>query len=159
MLRQQNLTRFVTLPVSAGLLSDIDTYIAGLTSYREGQLTPIIQCVTDATFAALANSRQLVEHLSGLHEDWASRLSVRSDAAARRLLRLLPAQPVLNTSYVTTSLSISAVAAARAITELSVAGILSQTSLGRRNRIWECPEVLEALDAFAERAGRRARPS
>ncbi|MBV5246791.1 MULTISPECIES: hypothetical protein [Mycolicibacterium] len=30
-----------------------------------------------------------------------------------------------------------------------------ETARGPRNRVWRSPEVLAALDAFAERAGRR----
>ena len=35
------------------------------------------------------------------------------------------------------------------------AGVLVQVGSGTRNRVWQCPEVIDALDAFATRAARR----
>ena len=43
-----------------------------------------------------------------------------------------------------------------AITELVEIGALKEITGGRRNRRYAAVEVLTALDAFAERAGRRA---
>ena len=43
------------------------------------------------------------------------------------------------------------------VNPLTEAGILIETSSGPRSRVWRSPEVLAALDAFAERAGRRDR--
>ena len=50
------------------------------------------------------------------------------------------------------SLSAGQVGMLRALTE---AGILVETTTGPRKRVWRSPEVLAALDAFAERAGQR----
>ena len=38
---------------------------------------------------------------------------------------------------------------------LAEAGILVETTSRARNRVWRSPEVLVAIDAFAERAGKR----
>lgn len=40
---------------------------------------------------------------------------------------------------------------------LVVAGVLVEFSDRKRNQLWRAPEVLDALDRFATRAGRRAR--
>jgi DNA-binding transcriptional regulator PaaX len=52
-------------------------------------------------------------------------------------------------------LSISEVAAQSAVDRLVEAGVLTQSTTGRRNRIWQARQVLAALDAFAARARRR----
>lgn len=44
----------------------------------------------------------------------------------------------------------------RAITPLVEAGILGEFTGFARNRVWQSREVLDALDDFAARAGRRA---
>jgi len=41
------------------------------------------------------------------------------------------------------------------LTPLVGAGILIESTAGLRARVWRSPEVLDALDAFSERAGRR----
>ncbi|MBO0926764.1 hypothetical protein J1G44_20015 [Cellulomonas sp. zg-ZUI199] len=45
--------------------------------------------------------------------------------------------------------------ARNAIEFLEAAGVLQAPSPGRRGRVWQATEVLAAMDAFAERAGRR----
>ncbi len=155
MLRQKGLTRHVTVPLSAGLLADTGTYFDALTAYRAGNPAAIMGRVNDACFAAVSNGRRLIDDLAGLQQMWRRTLGTRSGSASQRLLRLLPAQPVINTGYVANALSVSPVAAQRAVDQLLAAGIVTQTSPGRRNRIWESTDVLVALDAFARRAGRR----
>lgn len=39
--------------------------------------------------------------------------------------------------------------------QLERAEILQRTGGSRRNRVWIAPDVIDALDAFAERVGRR----
>ncbi|MFG1907303.1 Fic family protein [Kribbella sp. NPDC048928] len=56
MLRRSGVTRRLTVPVSAGLLTDTDAYFAALGSYREGDPTPIITQFSRASFAAVGSS-------------------------------------------------------------------------------------------------------
>lgn len=42
MLRRRGVTRNVAVPVSAGLLADVDGYHRALTAYREGDVNPIV---------------------------------------------------------------------------------------------------------------------
>ena len=57
MLRRKGLTRNVTVPVSAGLLTDTDFYFAALTAYREGDTAPIVRRVSKAAVGAVFNGR------------------------------------------------------------------------------------------------------
>lgn len=45
----------------------------------------------------------------------------------------------------------------RALDALEEAGIVVGVNKFKKGRFWRAPEMLEALDAFAERAGRRTR--
>jgi hypothetical protein len=62
-LRQKRLTRNVTVPVSAGLLTDADGYFDALTAYRAGDPVAIVTRLARAAFAAVANGRELVQDL------------------------------------------------------------------------------------------------
>jgi Fic family protein len=157
MLRSKGLTRTVTVPISAGLLVEPDAYFAALTAYRSGDLEPIVERFADAAFAAVANGRVLVGDLRGLRSEWESRVVARRGAAAWRVADLLLRQPVVNASAVAEELHVASQNVYRALDPLLEAGVLV-TSGSRRDRIWWSPEVLAAVDAFAERAGRRARP-
>ena len=49
LLKAGGLARTVTVPVSAGLLGDTDTYFAALTAYRAGDPEPIVKVMAEAT--------------------------------------------------------------------------------------------------------------
>jgi len=151
------LTRNVTVPVSAGLLGNLDAYFGALGSYREGNVVPIVDLFANATFAALDNGRRLVYGIRHVRMEWADRVKARHDsttwAAADAILR----QPVITAAALSSELGVSATNVYRAIQPLVDAGALVEFTNNKRNRLWRAPEVLEVLDAFASRAGRRQR--
>jgi fido (protein-threonine AMPylation protein) len=63
LLRSKRTTRNVTVPVSAGLLTNLDSYFDALTEYRRGRPEPIVRLVAEASFSSIANSRALVSDL------------------------------------------------------------------------------------------------
>ncbi|MGB5148496.1 MAG: Fic family protein [Mycobacterium sp.] len=155
MLRNKGLTRQVTVPVSAGLLADTDAYFAALTSYRDGVAAPIVERFSQATILAIANGRQLVADLRAIRETWNGMVTARSDSAVWKVADLLIRRPVVNAALLAQELGIESTNAHRYLKPLTEAGILVETTSGPRNRVWRSPDVLAALDSFAERAGRR----
>jgi len=157
MLRHGRLTRNITVPVSAGLLRDTDAYFGALTKYRAGDANSIVAAVAEACFAAVKNGRALVDDIQDAEKSWDVRVIARSDSSVHRVKKYLLRQPVVNTKTVAAELGISDVAAQSAIDRLVEASVLTQMSVGNRNRIWQAPEILDALDAFGERARRGGR--
>jgi len=157
MLRHGRLTRNITVPVSAGLLRDTDAYFGALTKYRAGDANSIVAAVAEACFAAVKNGRALVDDIQDAERSWDVRVIARSDSSVHRVKKYLLRQPVVNTKTVAAELGISDVAAQSAIDRLVEASVLTQMSVGNRNRIWQAPEILDALDAFGERARRGGR--
>lgn len=155
MLRNKGLTRQVTVPVSAGLLADTDAYFAALTSYRDGDAAPIVERFSQATILAIDNGRQLVADLRAIRATWNDVVTARSDSAVWKVADLLTRRPVVNAALLAQELGIESTNAHRYLRPLTEAGILVETSSGPRNRVWRSPDVLAALDSFAERAGRR----
>jgi len=155
MLRNKGLTRKVTVPVSAGLLADTDAYFAALTSYRAGAAAPIVDRFSQATVLAIANGRQLVADIRDIRDNWNSVIRARSDSAVWKVADLLTRRPVVNAALLAQELGIESTNAHRYLNPLAEAGILVETNSGPRSRVWRSAEVLAALDAFAERAGRR----
>jgi len=132
-LRQKGLTRNVTMPISAGLLTETDAYFAALTRYREGDPVPIVDQFARAAFAAIGNGRLLVDELHAIRNGWDERVRVRRGATAWRIADYRSLQPHVE------------------------AGVLIEFTDKKRNQLWRAPEVLDALDRFAARAGRRSR--
>lgn len=155
LLRNKGLTRQVTVPVSAGLLADTGAYFAALTSYRDGDAAPIVERFSQATVLALDNGRRLVTDIRDIRETWSGVITARSDSAVWKVADLLTRRPVVNAALLAQELGIESTNAHRYLNPLTEAGILVETTSGPRNRVWRSPEVLAALDAFAERAGRR----
>jgi Fic family protein len=154
MLRRKGLTRNVTVPVSAGLLTNTDSYFDALTAYREGDPAPIVRRVSEAAVAAVFNGRQLVNELHAVRAGWNNKITARSDSAVWEIADLLLRRPVINTALLNDELGIESKHARRHLEPLSEVGIILETSSGPRSRVWRSPEVIMALDAFAERARR-----
>jgi Fic family protein len=155
LLRNKGLTRQVTVPISAGLLADTDAYFAALTSYRDGDATPIVELFSQASILAIANGRQLVADIRDIRESWNDVITARSDSAVWKVADLLTRRPVVNAALLDQELGIESTNAHRYLRPLAEAGVLVETTSGPRSRVWRSPEILAALDAFAERAGRR----
>lgn len=158
-LRNKRLTRNVTVPVSAGLLTDTDTYFGALTRYREGDPIVIIEQIARAAFSAIANGRHLVEDLHTIREEWSGRIRVRRGATAWKIADLLVRHPVVNATLIANEVGIAGQNTYRSLEPLVEAGVLIEFTDKKRNQMWRAPEVLDALDRFAARAGRRNRSS
>ncbi|MGH3713268.1 MAG: Fic family protein [Micromonosporaceae bacterium] len=155
MMRGKGLTRQITVPVSAGLLTDTARYFSTLDSYRTGDPVPIVELIAQASFAAISNGRELVDELREIRTRWREVVTARSDAAVWRLADVLLRQPVIAADLVVAQVGVTPTAAHHAIGQLVDAGILTEFSGKTRNRRWLAAEVLSALDDFAARAGRR----
>jgi len=155
MLRNTGLTRQVTVPVSAGFLADTGGYVAALTAYRQGDLAAIVEMFAQASVRAVANGRELVNELREIRQSWNARITARSDSAIWRIADLLTRRPVVNGVLLREELGIPTDHPRRYFDPLTEAGIVVEFTDRGRNRAWRAPEALAALDAFADRAGRR----
>ncbi len=156
MLRQKGLTTHVSVPVSAGLLHSVDAYYEALNQYRRGSIAPIVIAFSEAAVYAVASGRQLAGDITAIRVAWETKMTgLRSDAAARRVATLAIEQPVLNQQLIRARLGITPTSAYRALDALVAGGIIHAANSKKRNRIWIANEIIQALDDFATRAGRR----
>lgn len=155
MLRAKGVTRRQTVPISAGLLVDVDAYFAALCAYRDGDAEPIVRRFAAAARYAATTGRGLVDGLADALEASRERMAgLRADAAAWRLLPRLIGQPVVNSRYVKRALGINDTAAQRAIDALVERGVLTERTGRSRNRVYQHLAVLDELDAYAEQLRR-----
>ena len=90
-----------------------------------------------------------------MYERWLDDVHARRGSIAWTMLPLLVRQPAVTVKYIQEQAGVSHPAVQRGIDHLVAAEILTPASQNRRNRIWVATEVIDALDDFAERAGRR----
>lgn len=143
-----------TVPISAGLLHDTGSYFAALDSYRAGDPIPIINSFLEASFKAVALGTTLAEKIGQLASDWQEQVNPRANSTAAKLLDLLLVQPAIDVKRTSTQLGVSEEAARTALVSLVEAGVVSESSGGKRNRVFVATRVLEALDEFAASARR-----
>lgn len=156
LLRGKRLTRRVTIPISAGLLTDTERYFDALDAYRGGDPQPIVERFAEASFDSVVNGRQLGAELSVIRNAWSDAITSRPQAVVWRALDVVLQHPVLDNALLMRLLDVSAMGSAAAISELVELGVLTEITGGRRNRRYASLQILAALDAFAERAGRRS---
>ncbi|WP_419838682.1 Fic family protein [Candidatus Poriferisodalis sp.] len=151
-----------TLPISSALMIERPRYFDALDSFRlvcapddearSRSAQPWIEMLAEATFHACILHDRLNSHVEALRQRWAAQATakrIRPSSAAFRLLDHLPANPVLTADSARRLLDTNERTARHAVARLADAGILEQRSAGRRNRVFECGDM---MDAFTESA-------
>lgn len=155
MLRYRGVTRSIAVPVSAGLLTDVDGYHAALTAYRDGDCAPIVSRFTTASLRAIVNARQLVVEIDDIVDGWKDTLRVRADSGVWSILDLIARKPVVDAKAVAADLNVDAKNVYPLLARLEDQGILAAKTEHRRSTLWRSDPILHAIDRFAARAGRR----
>ena len=165
-LRRRGLAARVLTPVSLVLATWATDYVAALqgTRYRgqpasaaahEG-LNRWVGLFAAACRRAVDDAAGFDARVQKTEAVWRERLRpVRADSATDRLLRALPGAPVLTVRSAADLISRSLRATNEAIARLSAAQVLTQVTLGRRNRAFEAREL---IDAFTDLERRLASP-
>ncbi len=155
-LRRRGLALRVLPPVSLVLATLARDYINGLTASRyigspssseaSNGVNRWIATFAGACSRAVADATTFESRAAELEERWRERLGrVRAHSAADMLLRRLAGAPVLTVERAAGLIGRSYNPANRAIQRLVQAGILSQITIGRRNRAYEVPEIIDAF--------------
>lgn len=148
-LRRRGLAPRYVPPISLVLAGNSGSYIEGLIQFREGGLERWCGFFADTAQVAAARSVVLAERFRTLQADWLARAGrPRADSSAAALIGVLPAYPILSVATAQALTGRSKQAANEAVSALEAAGILSQVSVGKRNRAWEAKEVFDLLNVF-----------
>jgi Fic family protein len=153
-LRRRGVSSSALPPVSLALAGEADRYVAGLTSWRGGDEEDWYRVFTDAVYRAAAGAETFAASVAELQQRWTTQAgNPRGGSGTRRLIELLPAQPIVDTKTAAQLLGGSVERARLAIARLERAGVLRQITLGRRNRAWECVDLFGLLDRFERELG------
>ena len=149
-------------PVSLVLATWARDYIGGLTGTRhvgppdsaeaQAGANRWIALFASACRRAADDAARFETRVRALQASWVARAGrPRRDSATRLLIEALPAAPMLTASTAAALLERSFQAAGQAIERLVGAGVLVQVNVGRRNRAFESPELIEAFTALERR--------
>lgn len=158
--QSRGLTQRVSPPVSLVLATHVQDYLSGLrgTAY-DGP--PDSETATAAinrwlgTFAgacarAAIDAMRFEDRIRAIQDEWRKRLGpVRSDAAALRLIDVLPGAPVVTLVSAQSMIDRSLRATIDAMKRLSDAGVVTPAHIGRqRKQIYEAREIIDVFTAL-----------
>lgn len=156
LLRARGVTQNLTVPLSSGLLHNLDGYIAALTAYRAGDPIPIVTAFSEAAEASITNARLMADEIEAFRQE-AMGSRTRVTPALRAIIDLCCREPAFTAGMLIETAGVTAPTAYRTADALTRAGVLqAENRRAGGQRVWTVPAVLRALDRFAERAGRRA---
>jgi Fic family protein len=156
-LRKRGLTPAYVPPISVVLASARDDYIRGLTAFREGDTDGWLLRFAAATAHAAGLASNYLDAVERLQERWRDQLrehaSPRADAAAWRVIDVLPAHPVVSLPVAVAAVERSKAVVNQALVDLEDAGVLVRLGGGKRNRSWEAHGLLDLLAELDQAGG------
>ncbi len=161
-LRRRGLAQRVLPPISLILATWSDDYISGLTATRyaghessdaaTAGANRWIALFATACRRAIEDAETFEEHVAALQGRWRQRLGkVRAKSAADLLVGALPGAPIVTVNGAAQLIGRSFQATNQAIDRLVDARILQQVSVGRRNRAFEAPELIQTFTDLERR--------
>jgi Fic family protein len=158
-LRRRDLAPVVVPPVSLVLATWPQDYVNGLTAtrYRSDSdsddardgLDRWVGLFAAAVARAVGDAELYEQRVAEMQADWRSALGkVRANSAVDLLVNALPGAPVITVQSAAALIGRSDQAVNEAIPRLVDAGVLSQTTIGQRNRAFEALGLVEAFTDF-----------
>lgn len=166
-LQRRGLAERVIPPVSLVLATLSREYVGGLTTYRHAAgpgspeahdaLNEWVGWFARVCTRAVEDAQAFEQTVSEIQARWREAAApVRRNSATDLLLDRLPGTPIIGGQTAAELLGRSFPAANQAIQNLVSAGVLRQVTIGRRNRAYEAPAV---IDAFTDLERRLASPA
>jgi Fic family protein len=154
-LRRRGLALRSLPPISLILATRAEAYVDGLIATRSPKppashvtngLTEWIGFFASAATRAVADAQAFEQKIAEIQTRWRAKLgTIRSDSAALTLIEQLPSTPITSVRAAEKLIGRSRQTADAAVMTLVNAGILQQSSSGRRNRKFEATELIAAF--------------
>ncbi len=158
-LRRRGLAPRFVPPISLVLATRSGDYIGGLTATRhlgrsdtraarEGE-SIWLGTFAAATIRSVEDAKSYDDRVKAIQQQWRQRLGrVRANSSVELLISALPAAPIINVKTAAELIDRTGQAVNQAIPRLLDGGILKQTTVGRRNRAFEAPDLINAFNAL-----------
>jgi len=163
-MRRRGLAERVLPPISLILATRADDYISGLTAtrYRGDATSPgahdglnrWIGTFASAATRSVTDAFAFEERVGEIEVAWRERVGrIRADSATARLIRTLPGAPIVTVGGASELIGRSFQQTNEAITRLVAAKVLSQVTIGKRNRAFEASEIVDAFTDLERQLG------
>ncbi len=141
-------------PISISIARDSGGYLGGLFQYRKGDPMEWLRWFAGVTSRSAGTAADLYSEINQVEVEWeAALVGVRSDAAARSVVSMLTAQPVLSADHVMARLGVSRRTAITSLELLEERSILSPITIagegaGRPRRWWIADQLVDLVRTF-----------
>jgi Fic family protein len=154
-LRYRGVTSRTIVPLASALVANTERYFTALGAYRAGDLAPLLRDFVSGTRIAAEETQVAAGSLVSLKAIWHDRLETREGSASRRLIDVLLDVQTLTSQWVEKELELTPRSALGGIDELEEAGIVTEITGRKRNRVWVVTEVMAELEELSRRIGER----
>lgn len=155
LLRETGVLSYATLPVSAGLLHDVDAYMTSITAYQQGDPVAVIEQLVDALEIALMVGGLVYSKMDELINGWALQFTERKGSSIYRLPAVLVEQPVVTAGYLAKKLDLTERAARNLLGRACEYGVLRSMGNRRRGEFYQSDAVIEVLEEISNVQGIR----
>ncbi len=154
-LRDEGVLSETTLPVSAGLLHDVDAYMASISTYQQGDPVAVVERLVDALELAVVVGNLVANKMDALLAAWSQDFAERKGSSIYRLPAVLVEQPVVNTSYLAERLSITPRATQTLVEKACSYGVLRPLGNRHRGVFYQSDAIIEVLEDISSLSGIR----
>lgn len=154
-LRRRGVLAKATLPISAGLLQSVDSYMGAIKEYQRGNALSIIEQFVLALETALAIGVAMAQDIDGILDGWRSVMRERAGSSIYRLPGVLVEQPVVNAAYLAGRLGITDRAARSVIDRACEYGMVRPMGNRHRGVFYQADAILDVLEAASAWHGMR----
>lgn len=155
LLRQSGIVAHVTLPVSAGLLHNIDAYMRSLSAYQEGEPVVVVEQLIDALDLSLVVGKLVARDIDEVMCEWGEGITERAGSSIHRLPQLLAEQPVVNVAFVAKRLGITERAASSLVNRACEYGMLRAMGNRHRGEFYQSDALINVLEEASSLPGIR----
>lgn len=146
LLSENEVLMYATLPISVGLLHNVNAYMAALDAYQEGEIVPIITQILDALELATVLGNTLAQSIDAVLASWKEKTHQRKGASLHKLPFVLIEQPVITVDYLSKSLGLSERGTRNLIEVAAEQGILEQHGNRKTGVFYQAPELIDILE-------------
>jgi Fic family protein len=156
LLRRRGIAERFVPPISIVLAARPASYAAGLEGYRDGKGAEWCGSFAGACESAASLSVVLARQIRDLAATWYERAGrPRRDAAAARIIGVLPAQPIASAATMRAAIGASHRRALDGLKALADAGVMRQITKKDYDRQYAADELFELIEAFEDRLSGR----
>lgn len=154
-LTDEEVLRQAALPISAGLLHNVDAYMNSITEYQEGNPIPFIEQLIEALELAIIVGVRTAHKMDDVIDNWTSQITERKGSKIHRLPQLLVEQPVVDSALLAKELDITQRAAMSLIARACEYGMLRPIGNRQRGEFYQADRIIDVLEEISDIQGIR----